>query len=125
MKDILAYLIILLILGILRAALPKVKVVKHLLIARTVEAMERKIQGSRRGSEKKAKAIRVLRWFGVRADETTSAMIDLAVEAMNARNSAVSSSLKEAVSDQVKSGAQSAGAAIKNKLSKDSGEGKS
>ncbi len=125
MRDILAYLVVLLLLGILRAALSRVKAVKSLLISRTVEAMERKIRGSGRGAEKKERAISVLKWLGVRADETTSAMIDLAVEAMNARNSAVTSSLAETFSQQVDCGVESAGTAIKNRLSGDSGEEKS
>jgi len=124
MKDILTYLLILLILGILRTALPKVKAVKTILIARTVETMERNIQGSKQGAKKKARAIRILKWFGVKADETTSAMIDLAVEAMNTRNTAVRSSLSESVSEQVETGVENAGNAIKNRLSGDSGEEK-
>ena len=122
MKDILNYLIILLILGTLRAVLPRIKAVKSFLIARTVEAMERKIQGSKRGPEKKAKAIQRLKWLGVKADETTSTMIDLAVETMNARNGIVKASLKESVSTQLGAVTEAAGETIKNKLSKDSGE---
>jgi hypothetical protein len=116
MNNILNYLIVLVILAILRTLLPRVKAVKSLLITRTVEAMERKIQGSRRGEEKKARAIRILRWWGVKTDETTSAMIDLAVDAMNARNSIIKSDLKESVTERLNAGVDSAGAAIKNKF---------
>lgn len=117
MKDIFTYLVVLLILGILRTALPRIKAVKTLLIKRTVAAMEQRVQGSKRGTEKKAKAIRRLRWFGVKADETTSAMIDLAVEAMNARNTVVKSSLQTAVTEEVTQQAEAASVVIQNKLS--------
>lgn len=124
MKDILTYLAVLLILGILRVVLTRIKAVKSLLITKTVEAMEKKIQGSNRGAEKKARAIKRLKWLGVQADETTSAMIDIAVEVMNARNTTVKSSLKTEISEQLKTATEAAGETIKNKLSRDSGEEK-
>lgn len=120
MKDILTGLIILLTLGILRTVLTKIKTVKSLLITKTVEAMEKKIQGSKRGAEKKERAIKRLKWLGVQADETTSAMIDIAVEVMNARNTTVKASLKTEVSEQLENATEAAGETIKNKLSNDS-----
>jgi len=122
MNDIMNYLIVLVILAILRTLLPRVKAVKSLLIARTVAYMERKIQGSKRGAEKKAKAIRILKWLGIKADETTSTMIDLAVEAMNAKNGLTKTSLEETVAAELTSGVDTAGKSIKNILSKDKGE---
>lgn len=122
MNEIFNYLIILIILAILRTALPRVKAVKSVLISRTVAFMERKIQGTKRGAEKKAKAIRLLKWLGVKADETTSVMIDLAVDAMNAKNGVTTASLKETVASELKSGVDTAGASLKNILSKEKGE---
>ena len=124
MKDIFTYFIILLCLGILRSALPRLKTVKTALIKRTVAAVEKKITGSGRGAEKKAKAIKRLKWLGVKADETTGAMIDIAVEAMNAKNGAVKVSLKEAVTEQLETGMENAGEAIKSRLQNGSGEEK-
>lgn len=122
MESILNYLIVLIILAVMRTALPRVKAVKSILISRTVAYMERKIQGSRRGAEKKAKAIRILKWLGVKADETTSTMIDLAVDTMNAKNGVTTASLKETVASELTTGVDTAGKSLKNILSKEKGE---
>lgn len=119
MRDVLTYLAVLFILGILRAVLTRIKAVKSLLIKKTVRDMEKKIRGSNRGKEKKAKCIKRLRWLGVKVDEATSLMIDVAVDAMNAGGGAAKSSLQDALEGPMKEDLTAAGLLTKSETEKD------
>lgn len=119
MRDVLTYLAVLLIFGILRAVLTRLKPVKTLLIKKTVRDMEKKIRGSDRGKEKKARCIKRLRWLGVKVDEATSLMIDVAVDAMNAGSGAAKSSLQDSMESPMKKELEAAGLLTKSETEED------
>ena len=101
MSDILKWIVAFFIIGLVRSLLPKIPIVTKKLVDWTVLSLEKKIIGSKRGAEKKAKAIKRLRWLGVKINEATSTMIDIAVEAMNAKQESSKYSLQESIENQV------------------------
>ena len=121
MKDILVSALTLgLISAVARLVLPYSKKFVALLINKLVARAERKITGSKMGAKKKEYVCKKAKVFGVKANEFLSDLIDGAVEAMNTKETSVSSALKEDITEQIENGIESASTSLKNKLSNDS-----
>ena len=131
MDEVLKYLLAVILLSIIAALLPKLKVpLKRLTkayikfrVSRCVKKAEKKFASPKMGAKKKAWVLACTKKYNarlVKMDETIDDVIEQAVAILKARNASSQTSLKGAASDLVDKGVENAAIALKNKLSNDS-----
>lgn len=110
MNQVWNYIIALLAIAVIRWLIPKFGKVVNWLIIKLVKLMEKVIKGSKMGQSRKKWCLRLLKIFGVKANQNINELIDLAVGVMNNKQDDIKSNITEDISNKVDDGI--------NKLSK-------
>ena len=102
MNDILKYLLTMAVLAMIAKLLTFIKPYKIALIKRAVKMAETKYaDASKSGKQKKAFALKVLKWCLVQTDEATSSMIDAVVSVSNDKTGAMVDTIKTITTAEV------------------------
>jgi len=95
MNEIFKYLITMAVLAMIAKLLTYIRPYKIALIKRAVKMAETKYaDASKSGKQKKAFALKVLKWFLIQTDEATSNMIEAVVAVSNEKTGNMSDTIK-------------------------------